>query len=891
MKAPRSKPPALARRLLGAVLERGEHDTLVGDFDELYATEQESRGPAAARRWYWGQIVRLFPSYAFHSLRWSAEMFGTDLTTGLRNIKKHRGYALINILGLAIGLAACLLVVLYAKDELSFDRFNTKADRISRVMTKLVRQGKEMNLSGVGAPMAAALRDGFPEVEDAVRFRGAESLRVRYGDRRFRENRAIHADPSFFNIFTVPLARGDARTALVEPHTLVLSRTTAAKYFGTEDPVGKTLQVTAGDTEDYTVTGVFEDIPRASHFHFDIIISLSTLEESRVPVWNTFNFPTYLLLREGTSAAAVEAKLPSLINPHLDAEFRQSVGASLDQWLSKSGMSLDYHLQPLTRIHLYTQAGVNEFEPPSDIRYIYLFAAVALFILVLAAANFINLSTARSSGRAKEVGLRKVMGSPRGALVKQFLTESVLLSVIALALAVLLVRVALPLFNRLTAKEMSPALLREPATVAAAFGLALLIGLLAGAYPAFVLSSFRPSPMLRDSSGGRVKGGRLRRALVVFQFAVSALMIIGTVVVSLQLRYIQTKKLGFNKNQVIVLRKTYLLQDRADALKEEMLQYPGVLKTSLSSFLPVPSSRARMPVAREGEADPTQALPIAVWTVDYDYIDTLEMSVVAGRNFSREHPTDKNAVLLNRTAARHFGFADGSTVEGRLLIVDVDTKNGQPVYQPAPMTVIGVLEDFHFESLRSKIEPLVLRLGESRGNLILRVRPGEVFGTIETLRQKWTGLLPGEPFDYALLDDSFDAMYRSELRIGQTFRLFAALAVFIGCLGLFGLAAFSAAKRTKEIGIRKVLGATSANIVRLFVKEYLALVVLANIISWPIAYWAMSRWLDGFAYRTEISWVVFAATAALTLGIAMLAVASQSVKAAATDPAVVLKYE
>ena len=886
-----SKPPVIGRRLLNVFLGKGRHDALVGDFDELFAEMAASRGAAAAGLWYWGQIARSFPSYVAHSTRWSAEMFKNYLTTGFRNIKKHRGYALINVVGLAIGLAACLLVILYVRDELSFDRYNIKADRITRVVARLVRQGKEMNMNSTSAPVAAALLHGFPEIEDAVRFREAESMRVKYGDHQFRENRAVYADASFFNVFSIPILRGDSRTALAEPRTLVLSRSTAAKYFGQDNPVGRTLEIAVDKPEDYTVTGVFEDIPRASHFHFDIIISLSTLEESRAPVWMAFNFPTYLVLRQGASAAELEAKLPSLINTHLETEIRNSTGASLDQWLSKTGTTVDYYLQPLMGIHLNPKPGLNEFEPPNDIRYLYLFAAVALFILILAAANFINLSTARSSGRSKEVGLRKVLGSARGALVKQFLTESVLLSFFALGIAVVFIRFVLPFFNRMAAKELSLSALTRPGMAAAAIGLTLLIGLLAGAYPAFVLSSFRPSPILRERSSGGVKGGRLRRALVVFQFAVSAMMIIGTTVVSLQLRYVQTKKLGFNKDQVIFVRKAYLLHDRAEAMKEEMLRYPGVLRASLSSFLPVPSSRTRVPVARDGDSNPAQALPVSVWTIDDDYLDTLEMTVVSGRNFSRALSTDKDAVLLNRTAARYFGYESESAAGGRLTILEPDPRSPEPKFNPLPLTVIGVVEDFHYESLRSKIEPLVLRMGKSRGNLILRVRSAEIAGTIEALRGKWADFLPGEPFDYALLDDAFDAIYRAELRIGKIFRVFAGLAVFIGCLGLFGLASFSAVKRTKEIAIFKVLGASPFHIVRLLVKEYLLLVILANLIAWPFALWGMSRWLNAFAYRTSVGWTIFAATGVLTLVIAAATVVSQALKAAATDPAQTVTYE
>ena len=892
MKSGPARSPRLGYRVLSLALRRGEHDVLLGDIEECFSGLAKEKGEAAARLWYWGQVMRFLPAYILFSISWSVDMFKNYLVTSLRNIKKHKGYSFLNVLGLAIGMAACLLVLLYTRDELSWDRYNKNADRICRVVVDLARQGTEMTVAGAGAPVAAAMIKGFPEVEDAVRFNEAESmLQVRYGDKQFRENRAVHTDPSFFNIFSVPLLTGDPGTALTSPKTLVLSRSTARKYFGREDPIGKTLQLSAESPEDYRVTGVFEDIPRASHFHFDILISLSTLEAAGDPMmtsWMSFNFPTYFLLREGASVRDLERKLPSLISAHSETEIRQLTGGSLADFLSKTGMKLDYHLQPLTRIHLYSASGLNDFEPAGDIRSVLLFATVALFILILAAVNFVNLSTARSAGRAKEVGLRKVLGSFRGALVRQFLVESIVLSLMALAIAVLIVRLALPIFSQLSGKELRMAALGQPVTAAIVMALTLAIGLLAGAYPAFFISAFRPSPILRGQPAGGVKGGRFRRALVVFQFAVSAIMIVGTIVVSNQLRFIQNKKLGFNKSQVLILRHADLLGNRAESLKEEMLRFPQVLRASLSSYLPVPSARAAMPVARQGDPDPRQALPISIWTVDHEYIDTLEIKIAAGRNFSRQFPSDSQAVLLNEAAVRHFGF--DSPLGQPLAKVEVGP-GGPSDMRTVPYTVVGVMEDFHYESLRDLIGPLMVRLGPSRGNLILRIKSDDITGTIGNLRRKWEALLPGEPFDYAFLDESFDRMYRAELRLGRTFGVFAGLALFIGGLGLFGLASFAAVKRMREIGVHKVFGATALDIVRLLVREYVLLVAVANLAAWPVSFWLMSRWLNGFAYRTGVGWEAFAATGALTLVIALLTVGYQSFKAASADPAVVLKYE
>jgi len=814
-------------------------------------------------------------------------MLKNYIVTSMRNIRKHKGYSLLNVLGLAIGLAACLLVLLYTKDELSYDRFNVKADRIYRLMAMMKRQGREFNISGAGAPVAAAMLKDFPEVEEALRFREADSLRLKYGDIQSRENRAVYADPSFFNMFSVRLVRGDPQTALAEPRTLVLSRTTAAKYFGPADPLGKVLRVDEGD--DYTVTGVYEDIPRASHFHFDLIVSLATLAESRAPLWMTFNFPTYLMLRKGASIAEFEAKLPAYLNTHVNTELKAAMGITIEEFLAKSETTLNYRFQPLTKIHLYSSGGINEFEPGSDIKYVYLFGLVAFFILILAAVNFVNLATARSAGRAKEVGLRKVLGSFRGSLIRQFLVEALVLSLVAFVFAVGMVALALPFFNRMAGKDLDLAALGQPLTGAMALGLALAIGLLAGAYPAFILSAFRPSPVLRGRLASGFRGGRLRRVLVVFQFAVSVLMIIGTVVVFRQLRYVQTTRLGFNKDQVLILNQANLLKDRAAVLKEEMLRHPQVLRASLSGFLPVPSSRINLPVAAEGDPEPVKANPLNIWIVDHDYLDTLEMKIASGRNFSRSFPTDASAVLINQAAAKYFGY---DAPLGRLLTtVDMEEDADGPKPRLTTFTVIGVVEDFHFESLRAAISPLVIRLGDSRGSLILRVKAGGVAAVLEALRAQWRALLPGEPFAYCFLDERFEAIYKTEMRIGRVFAIFAGLAVFIGCLGLFGLASFSTARRIKEIGIHRVLGASIPQIFQRLVREYLFLVAAANIIAWPVAYALMSNWLRGFVYRTGIGWAVFAGTGALTLAVALLTVGFHSIKAASADPAAVLKYE
>ncbi|MBN2266014.1 MAG: ABC transporter permease, partial [Candidatus Aminicenantes bacterium] len=504
-------------------------------------------------------------------------MLKNYLVTTFRNIRKQRAFTIINVFGLALGLAACLLALLYIRDELSYDRYNTKADRIHRLTARLYRGGQELVISGAGAPVGPYLEEHFPEVEAAVRFRQEGSIRVRTGENVFRETNVVHSEPSFFEIFTIPLLRGNAETALAAPRTLVLSRTTAARYFGRDDPLGRTVII--DEDQAWAVTGVFEDIPRTSHFHFDIILSFSSLDLQSDPVsnsWMSFNFQTYLLFREGASPRPLADNLDALVASHMATEVEETMGISVDEFLARAEMRIENVLQPLLDIHLRGGQGIAEFEANSDIKYIRIFTAVSLFILLLAVANFVNLATARSSGRAREVGVRKVLGSARRDLLGQFLLESLVFSLLALFLAVLFVQLALPLFNQLAGKRMDIAGLATPGFAGASLGLVLAIALLAGAYPAFYISAFRPAPVLKGEEARGARGGGLRRVLVVFQFSVSVVLIVGTIVVFRQLRHIQNEDVGFDRDQVLILENTHLLGPGATALKEEMLAYPEV---------------------------------------------------------------------------------------------------------------------------------------------------------------------------------------------------------------------------------------------------------------------------------------------------------------------------
>lgn len=807
-------------------------------------------------------------------------MITNYLKTAVRNLFKHKGYTLINILGLAIGLAACLMILLYVRHELSYDGYHQNSDRIYRVSMAARWGGRDFDVAVVPAVTAKTMIADFPEVEDAVRFRQRGDYIVQYRDQSFREDKIVFSDTSFFKFFSIPLLKGDADSVLTDPFSIALSRKTAQKYFRDEDPLGKTLKL--DNRQDYNVTGVFEEIPDNTHFHFDILLSQESIEESRDPGWVSQNFQTYILLRPDADPAALEAKFPQMLEKYMWPQFAQVLGITVNDLKKSTDMWAKFYLQPLKSIHLHSDL-LAELDPNSDIRYIYIFSAIALFILIIASINFMNLSTAKAAGRAKEVGLRKVLGSQRKQLILQYLIESTFLSLISMIFAVGIVLLALPAFNQLSGKSMEISSIFLQGMPVYLIMLAVLTGFFAGSYPAFFISAFQPIQVLRGKMKIGVKSGVMRSALVIFQFTASIILIIGTMIVFKQLRFIQNKNLGFNKEQVLILDNAYLLENQAKTFKDTMKTYPQFLNASVSGYLPVPSNRNNSAVFPEGKRDDEHSTSFQNWVVDYDYLETMGMKLIEGRFFSPEYSTDNKAAVINQSVARQFNWPDPL---GKRLGRIINQKGDIELY-----TVIGVVEDFHFESLRENIGPLVMYLGESRGNISFRLKTQDISSAIGLLERQWKQFLPNQPFEYSFLDERFEQMYQSEQRIGRIFTVFAGLAIFIGCLGLFGLAAFTAEQRTKEIGIRKVLGATSPRIIRLLLKEFVILVGIANLIAWPIAYLVMKRWLTDFAYRISPNILIFITAGTLTLMVALLTVSFQAVKAALADPIRSLRYE
>ena len=787
-------------------------------------------------------------------------MIKNYLKVALRNLRKRKGYAFINVAGLAVGMACCLLIALFVRDERSYDRYHDKADRIFRLVDERAR---------VGAPFAPALRDEFPEVEQAVRLHPMfwTTPLLRAGEQGFYEDGIFFADSSLFDVFSFRLLRGNPETALAAPFSMVLTEAMAAKYFGNADPMG---QVMAYDnTHDYTITGIVEDTPVNSHFRFDFLASFSTLYELEdfwgMPLtWVNPTAHTYLLLTDPAAAAALEARLPDFIIKHRGEAFRNG---------------RTFRLQPLTDIHL-TSHLQSEAEPNSDGAYLYIFSIIGLAVLLIACFNFINLATARSTERAREVGMRKVVGAHRRQLVRQFLSESMVMSAVAGLLAVGLVALFLPAFNALSGKALTMSAVAEGEMLAGLAAVVLFVGLVAGSYPAFVLVRFRPVAVLKGAFTRTSSGAQLRKGLVLVQFALSMMLIVGAATVYDQLDFMRSSKLGFDGEQILVVPLLdRSMRPQVEALQSEWMRHPNVVSVSGSHRVPGQLFNGFGYVPEGG--DPENPIGVRDLGVDHDFTKTFGLDMAAGRDWSREIVTDEDeAFILNETAARAFGWADPSDAVGKRL-----ARSGKEG------VVIGVVRDFHFKSLHHTIEPLLMHLRPFVMNLSIRVRPDDLPATVASLERAWKQFSPAFPFDYYFFDEAFDSRYRAEERAGQLFGYFALLAVFIACLGLFGLAAFSAAQRTKEVGVRKVLGASVGGIVMLLSKDFVTLVGWAFVVATPVIYLAMNRWLGGFPYRVDISWSIFLLAGLAALVVALATVSYQSVRAAMTDPVKALRYE
>jgi putative ABC transport system permease protein len=808
-------------------------------------------------------------------------MFKNYLKITLRNLWRNKAFSAINILGLAIGMAVCLLISLYVSDELSYDRFHEKADRIVRLDMAIKFGGTESTQAVTAAPAGAALKQDYPFIENFVRLRETSAL-IKKGNQNIAEYEVAFADSTLFDVFTLPMLYGNPKTALTEPNSVVITESIAKKYFNTHQVLGKTL--TVENNQLYKITGVIKDLPENSHLKRNIFLSMLNNGDSKENNWLSNNFVTYLVLKKATDAEILKSKFGEIIKKHIEPQASEFLNIKSMEDFEKAGNYLRFDLMPLTKIHLYSNK-VAELSPNSNIQYVYIFSAVAIFILFIACINFMNLSTARSAGRAKEVGIRKVLGSFRSSLIGQFLSESVLLSLMAFVLSVVFASLILPYFNELAFKKMNFSFAEKPFLFPLLLLFAVVVGLLAGSYPAFFLSAFKPINVLKGKLSVGVKSGSLRSALVVFQFFASVFLIICTFVIYRQLSFIQNRQLGFNREQVLIINDTQALGSKMQSFKNEITkELPEVKSGTVSSYLPVPSWRSNTSFFPEGEIRQDNAVLMQNWGVDNDYVKTLGMQIVKGRDFDKNFLTDSSAIILNESAVQVLGFKDpiGKKI---FNIANIETK------ETRSYTIIGVVKNFNYESLRENVGALSLILDKSQATMCFRLETSAIQQTLAKIESKWKVMATGQPFNYQFMDDAFGNIYRSEQRIGKIFISFALLAIFIACLGLFGLAAFSAEQRTKEIGIRKVLGASVSQIVTLLSKDFLKLVFIAFVIAVPLAWYVMHRWLQDFAYRIDISWWIFALAGVLALLIALLTVSFQAIKAALANPVKSLRTE
>jgi putative ABC transport system permease protein len=873
-------PDPLAVWLLSSMTREDQRESVVDDFAEICMEIKKDRGIHAARCWYWAQVLKSIPMFLRIQMSWGAAMFKNYLTITLRNLKRHKGYSLINTAGLILGFTIVLLITIYIRYEFSYDRFHENADSTYRVIQKAeeARSGSVWWNATPGL-LKSTLLNECPDVENAARlciWKSMIDLRGLFSSGKVSdfESAVYLVDPEFLEIFSFPLVAGDPKTALNDPFSILLTKETAEKYFGNEDPLGKVLNV--DKTYDYKITGVLENIPVNSHIHFDFLISFDTIysfpegKEGHVEEWWSHNYITYLKLTQGADPKKVKARMDEIIRGHTER------------------YDDDFFLDPVTRIHLHSNINLD-LEANSDIRFIYIILAIAVFILLIACFNYMNLSTARSSLRRKEVGIRKVVGANRKNLVNQFMGESLLFSATAVVISLLLVKLLLPAFSRFMDRDFHLGMFfKDPLIIVFILGITLIVGITAGSYPAFFLSGFRPAYVLRKAFPADSKTPfRVRNVLVVLQFTISIGLIICSFVIHSQLDYIKEKDLGFKKDHIVVVRmQDQRLRQNYEALLEAFKQQSKILDATVSDDLPHAIVGGGN-VEWEGKEPDITYPSFYNAFVGYNFLDFYDMELVAGRNFSKLHPADEKAYIVNETAVKAMGIEDPVGKKFR------DWKGWG--------ILVGVVKDFHFASLKQTVKPVVMSLlykgDEDYLNKYATVNyfslkigsedVPETLKLIETTYKKFTDY----PFSFTFLDERIDRLYRSEQKMGQSFFMFSMMAIFIACLGLSGLASFTAEQKTKEIGIRRILGASIPGVVFLQIKLFFKWLVLSTLVACPVAYLLMNHWIQDFAYRTNIQIWFFAAAPLMAALIALFTISYQSIKAATANPVDSLRYE
>ncbi len=859
-----TKPPSAASWLLS----RLSGPSVVGDYEEIFQEMAKEYGKRSACSWYWSQVLKSIPMFAVNFVYGSTSMIKSYFKLAYRNIIRQKRYAILNIIGLAVGLAACLLMASYVIHELSFETMHPNKDRIYRINGRIPYGGQVLLNAIVAPPFGPAVEESVPEIEESIRLLNQHNFPVQIEDRHYRENLMLFAEQEILEVFDIPLLHGDLKSALEAPFTVIIDETLARKYFGDENPIGKTLRLTFQNTLEFHVTGIMKKMPSNTVLRTPMIASLASLLKTygeAAEQWNSWGtVTTFVRLQKGADPAVVNEKITEVARSHLNEDEKDA----------------SYYLQPLDKIYInYAARGMNnDLDNSGDISRLYIFSGVALLILIIAAINFINLSTAKISGRLKEVGIRKTCGASRSHLVKQFLMESLLLTTIAMGLGLILFSLFKPRLDIYLGKALNLNVLSTPWILPTVAAMVIIVGFFAGSYPALFLSRFQAAVIFRSGvPRGPSKSG-LRRILVGTQFFIASVLIVCTIVVFKQVRYSKTKDLGFNKDNLIVVNNREASRlENAPMVKEQIISRTGALAVSSVDSFPSSQNRSISTIQIEGQRE-EQGKIVQSLEVDEDFIPTMELNLIAGRNFEYGRTADKEAVLINETAARNIGLKDPV---GQFLF------RSDKAYR-----IIGIVEDWNTNSIHSRIYPIVLfHADETAGEIIIRLPSNKNQVVISRIREVFSSLYPQQIFDYAYVDELHLRAYEEERRLASLLISFCQLTVFVACLGIFGLAAHSTEQRTKEIGIRKVLGSSVASIVVLFTGKYLRWVIAANVMAWPVAYFTANKWLQAFAFRTAIGVSPFVMAGLMTLFVAQLSVIFQTLKVALSNPVESLRYE
>jgi len=862
------KPPVIAVWILKRILPAYDSEYLLNDYEYLYRSLLREKGKYFAWFWYWRQILISFFPFLKHSLYWGTVMFKSYFKTALRNIKRQKSYSLINILGLAIGMTCCILMLMWVLDELSYEKFHENADNLYRVRIEQHTGDQIYHHTDSPYPLGSILKEEYPEIINFTKYIGGyRGWNLRYGEKSFSGEILAFADPSFFEMFSFPFIKGEGKGALEERYSVILTEELAHKCFGDEDPIGKVMQMTGTDLK---VTGVIKNIPHNSHIQFDYIVPIINQTDWRKQDFKSWErgCTLYIQLIKNSPGKNVSQQISGVVKEHHP----------------ESGSIVS--LQPLKKVRLYSHFIRDNLNVgKGNINYVYIFALTALCILLIACINFMNLSTARSGNRAKEVGMRKVAGAQRKDIIKQFFGESVLLSLIALLFALLFTYLVLPVFNNLSGKQLSLNVSGNILFIFSLIIISILTGIVSGSYPALFLSSFQPVRVLKGIVSIRTRSrSPLRKILVVAQFAFTIILLIGTTAIYNQLSFMENKDLGFDKENIITFSTSGKYRDNYESARVELLQNPNIL--NVTKAFPPGAGRRIAAFNWEGK-DPSEEIALCPVPASFDFIETYNMEMVEGRSFSREFLTDSLNCIINETAARVMGLESpvGTRISftgNRAVDYWFNTREG---------IIIGVVKDYHNGSLHNEIPPLVIKFSPRAFVINVKINSENIAGTVSFLEKKWKEFVPGRPFTYNFFSDSIEGNYRSEERIGTIFRYFTFLAIFIACLGLFGLASFMAEQKTKEIGIRKVLGSSVSGIMLILSNEFTKWVLIANVIAWPAGYFVMNRWLQNFAYRIDLGIGIFLFSAVLALIIALLTTGYQTIKAASANPIDSLRYE